>query len=391
MSQKKTLSIVIPAYNEEEAIRETATNALEARAELCKKANLAAVEVIVVNDGSADKTREIAASIPELKLVNHERNKGYGEALMTGFSSASGDYLSFLDGDGTCDPLAFADLVNALEKNQADMAVGNRLHKKTEMPLIRQIGNRFYASVITWLSGVRVDDTASGMRVFKKALLPRLSPLPSGLHFTPAMTARAACMGAKLVEVPIPYAERQGQSKLSVVKDGLRFLRVILGIIFAYFPMRIFGPIGILFVLTAFGYGLYPVYYYAANRRLEEWMIYRLLTIMTLSACGMISLAFGLVAQKLSDIATRRPASWLDESWPRRTALAVGLASILGGIALNSRTIIEYATTRHIQTPWVYVLTGGLCVIVGTMFAAFAVTLGLVAYLPAALEKGEKP
>jgi hypothetical protein len=259
------------------------------------------------------------------------------------------------------------------------------------MPAIREVGNRFYAAVISWLSGVSVSDTASGMRIFRKSLLPRLSPLPSGLHFTPAMTARAACMGAKIVETPIPYAERQGQSKLSVVGDGLRFLEVILGIIFAYYPLRIFGPVGIFFLLTSLAIGAYPVYYYLSHQHLEEWMIYRLLTIMTLSVCGMTALAFGLIAQKVSDLSVRRPPSWLDESRVRYAAVALGGVLALGGVVLNSRTIMEYATTRHIQTPWVYVLTGGLCVILGTVFAAFGVTLGLVAHLPAALETGKKP
>jgi glycosyltransferase involved in cell wall biosynthesis len=383
----KSLSIVIPAYNEEDAIEEILSRCLEAIPKLRQEAGLSSVEVIAVDDGSRDKTRELASKFKDAKLVVHAVNRGYGRALMTGFEAASGDYLSFLDADGTCDPLAFIGLCQALESKGADMAVGNRLHGKSEMPLIREIGNRFYAGVISWLSGVSVADTASGMRVFKKELLPRLSPLPSGLHFTPAMTARAACMGAKIVEVPIPYAERQGQSKLNVIADGLRFLNVILGIIFAYYPLRIFGPMGLAFLLVALGYGIWPVTFYLEHRYLlDAEMIYRLLTIMTLSVCGLIALAFGLIAQKASDIATRRPANWLDEPGLRYGAIAAGILLGLGGVVLNTRTIVEYATTRHIQTPWIYVLTGGLCVISGTVLSAFGITLGLVAHLPRARE-----
>ncbi|MBI3551235.1 MAG: glycosyltransferase family 2 protein [Elusimicrobia bacterium] len=383
----KTFSIVIPAFNEEDAIAETLKRCLVARSALCRQAGLSKVEVIVVDDGSVDKTREIASQFKDAKLVVHPINRGYGRALMTGFETAAGDYLGFLDADGTCDPEAFAPLLKALHDGGADMAVGNRLHSGSKMPVVRELGNRFYAVVISWLSGVAVADTASGMRVFKKELLPRLSPLPSGLHFTPAMTARAACMGAKIVEAPIPYAERQGQSKLNVVADGLRFLSVILGIIFAYYPLRIFGPLGIAFVLASVGLGLWPVSYYLQNHRLEEWMIYRLLTIMTLTVCGLIALAFGLIAQKVSDISVNRPRGWLDARWLRYSSIGAGCLASLGGIALNSRTIVEYWTTRHIQTPWVYVLTGGLCVISGTVLAAFGVTLGLVAHLPRAFER----
>lgn len=385
---KKTLSIVIPAYNEEEAIDEILTRCLDARKKLCEENGLASVEVIAVDDGSRDKTKELASKYKEAKLVVHPVNRGYGAALMTGFEAASGDYLSFLDADGTCDPLAFTALCQALEKDQADMAVGNRLHGKSEMPLIREIGNRFYALLISALSGVEVHDTASGMRVFKRELLPKLSPLPTGLHFTPAMTARAACMGAKLVETPIPYAERQGESKLNVAADGLRFLRVILGTIFAYSPMKIFGPMGLFFLAVAFAYGLGPVAYYAEHRHLQDAeVIYRLLTILTLGACGFIALCSGAVAQKISDLAVGRPPRWYDARWVGEAAIALGIALGLGGVALNTRTIVEYVSHGSIQTPWVYVLAGGLCVIVATVLVSFGVTVWLVEHLPRARER----
>ncbi len=385
------LSIIIPAYNEEASIAEIITRCIDARKSLCEQSGFSAVEIVIVDDGSSDKTRELAAAFGEIKLLRHTVNRGYGQALLTGFEAATGDYLAFLDADGTCDPLAFNSLCQALKAAGADLAIGGRLHGESQMPVVRTVGNHFYAFVISWLSGVRVSDAASGMRVFKRSLLSKLLPLPSGLHFTPAMTARAACMGAKIVEVSISYAERQGRSKLSIVSDGFRFLRVILGIIFAYYPLRVFGPAGILFVGTALGLAVWPILYYLQNHHLLEWMIYRLLTIMTLAVCGLISLAFGLIAQKISEIiARRKPSSWLDAPWLRQSAILVGAGLGIGGVIMNSRTIIEYATTRHIQTPWIYVLTGGLCVISGTVLVAFGVTLDLVAHLPKALELEEK-
>jgi glycosyltransferase involved in cell wall biosynthesis len=377
------LSIIIPAYNEEDAIEAILTQCLAARQPLKAAAGLSDVEVIAVDDGSRDRTRELASKFKEAKLLVHPRNRGYGAALMTGFEGATGDYLSFLDADGTCDPLAFADLFKALKAGDADMAVGNRIHAASKMPRIRELGNRFYACVISRLTGACVNDSASGMRLFKRAMLPKLKPLPTGLHFTPAMTARAACMGAKIVETPIPYADRQGQSKLNVVADGLRFLSVILGIIFAYFPLRFFGPLGLFFLVTALAYGLGPVSYYLRHRELLlPDMTYRLLTVTTLSICGLLSAAFGLLAQRLSDIALGRDPGWLDHPALRLGALGAGGGLIVSGILLNSRTIVEYATTRTIQTPWVYVLVGGLFVISGTALACFGVTLGIVNHLP---------
>lgn len=382
----RSFSIVVPAYNEEAAIEEILRRCLDAREAIRAKAGVDRVEIVAVDDGSRDRTRELASRYPDVKLVVHPVNRGYGAALMTGFSAGSGDLLGFLDADGTCDPLSFVDLCKALDAAGADMAIGSRMHAGSKMPPVRALGNRIYAQIVSRLSGVVVGDTASGMRVFRRRLLARLAPLPTGLHFTPAMTARAACMGAKIVETPIPYAERTGQSKLNVLADGVRFLRVILGIIFAYFPLRVFGPLAALSGLVAAGYGAGAVSIYARDGRIDEWMIYRLLTVLTLGVCAAVFVGFGLVAQRLADAALGRAPGRLDAPWIRRAAglLAVALAGV--GVLLNVRTLSEYISSGHIYVHWVYVLTGGLCVILAAVLVSFAITLGIAGHLPQSQE-----
>jgi hypothetical protein len=262
------------------------------------------------------------------------------------------------------------------------MAVGLRLHGGSHMPLVRVIGNKFYAALLTGLTGQSFTDTASGMRVFKKTLLPRMAPLPTGLDFTPAMTARVACMGGKIVESPIPYAERTGDSKLSVVGDGFRFLRSILSIVFAYFPLKVFGPLGFANLAAAAAYGLGPVRFYYETARLQEDMIYRLLTVLTLATAGATFLAFGLLAQKAADAALGRPAGYLDRPGPRAAVLLAGVALWLGGVTLNARVIAEYAATGRISAHWSYVLTGSLAVLCGTVLVSLAVALVGFSRLP---------
>ncbi|MDX6768340.1 MAG: glycosyltransferase family 2 protein [Elusimicrobiota bacterium] len=376
------LSIVVPAYNEEDAIDDILRRCLEARAPLASRLGLSGVEVIVVNDGSRDKTLEKAGRWAEARVVSHPVNRGYGAALMTGFRAADGELVGFLDADGTCDPLAFEGLVKALRDGNADMAVGLRLHGGSRMPLVRVIGNKFYAALLTGLTGQRFTDTASGMRVFKKALLPRMAPLPTGLDFTPAMTARVACMGGRIVESPIPYAERTGESKLSVIGDGFRFLRSILSIVFAYFPFKVFGPLGAACLAVAFAYGLGPVRFYLGQGRLQEDMIYRLLTVLTLGVAGATFLAFGLLAQKAADAALGRSGGFFDRPGPRAALMGAGVASWLAGIALNARTIAEYAATGRITLHWSYVLTGSLAVLCGTVLVSLAVALVGFSRLP---------
>ncbi|MFA6315894.1 MAG: glycosyltransferase family 2 protein [Elusimicrobiota bacterium] len=386
----KTLTIVLPAYNEEEALPSALKQCLDAEEALRRETGLDAVEILVVDDGSKDATRRIAAGFERVRVVSHPVNRGYGAALMTGFAAARGGLLAFMDADGTIDPLCFIDLHRELVRTGADLAIGGRLHHGSQMPRVRVLGNRFYAAVISRLTGVAVTDTASGVRLFSRRLLPRLLPLPEGLHFTPAMTARAACMGARIVEVPIAYAERMGRSKLNVLADGMRFLRVILGVIFAYYPLRIFGPAGLLFALTALAYGAGPIAQYLSLRRLEnpEDMIYRLLAIVTLAVCSLICLTFGGIAQKLSDAAVGRGSGFWDRPRVRDYSLAVGVVLVLAGVLLNTRTIIEYVTSRQIHQHWIYVLTGSLAVISGTVLAAFGVTLDLARHLPSSRGEG---
>lgn len=197
------------------------------------------IEILVVSDGSRDRTEEIAAGFDEVTVLVFEQNRGYGAALQAGFAHGSGDLVAFLDADGTCDPRFFADLCRALDEEDADVALGSRLGEESRMPLVRAVGNRVLAWTLGRLAKREVRDTASGMRVIRRACLPDLYPLPDGLHFTPAMSARVLMEDKlRLVERPMPYAERTGRSKLNVVRDGFRFLVAILFAAAAFRPAR---------------------------------------------------------------------------------------------------------------------------------------------------------
>ena len=217
------LTIVIPALNEEDAIGDTIRRCLEARRHIIGSSPVDEVEVIVVSDGSTDRTEEIAKSFEEVQVLVFEQNRGYGAAIKCGWQHGRGDLLAFLDGDGTCDPAFFADLCAALEEQGADLVLASRMGSDSEMPMIRTIGNTIFAWLLGVLSKQSVEDTASGMRVVRRACLGDLYPLPDGLHFTPAMSARVLIGDPlKLVELPMPYAERTGESKLSVLRDESR-------------------------------------------------------------------------------------------------------------------------------------------------------------------------
>src|SRR4051812_457216 len=203
------LLIAIPALNEEASIEAIIERSLEARADIIARSPITQVDITVVSDGSTDRTVSLARKHTDrIKLIVFEKNRGYGAAIQQAWLESDADLLGFLDADGTCDPRFFGELAEALVSRRADIALGNRLNGNSKMPLIRRTGNILFASLLTMLSGQWIRDTASGMRIVRSEAYARLRPLPSGLHFTPAMSARALLdrdVQVKLIELDMPY------------------------------------------------------------------------------------------------------------------------------------------------------------------------------------------
>ncbi len=244
------LSVVIPAYNEEDSIEAVAQRVLAVGPELAALGF--GLELIIVDDGSSDRTREITRAIPGARLLCHTRNGGYGAALKTGWAAARGDWIGFLDADGTYPPEYFPALCRVAQAQDADIVIGSRMAgAATDMPRVRRVGNFLFAHLVSLVSAERITDSASGMRVFKKDILDRLYPLPDGLNLTPVMSTRALHEGLKMVETPIPYSERAGRSKLSVVRDGMRFATSVLWTALTYNPVRLLGMLGAVALLLS--------------------------------------------------------------------------------------------------------------------------------------------
>lgn len=249
-----SLTVVIPAYNEEKGIAEIVNRVLAVRGALAK-ADVEDFELLVVNDGSRDHTREIAEGIaakdPCVRVISHPKNRGYGAALKTGFAKARGELVGFLDADGTYPPEYFPQLCTAAMEG-SDIVIGSRMMgADSKMPLTRRIGNIFFAGLLTVIGAERVTDSASGMRVFKRSILERIFPLPDGLNLTPVMSTRALHENLKVKEIAIPYSERLGRSKLSVVRDGRIFLESMVWTAMSYNPVRIFGMVGLAFLVLS--------------------------------------------------------------------------------------------------------------------------------------------
>ena len=366
-------SIIIPAYNEEDSIERIIRKTLDVRKDIIESTLVEHVEIIVVNDGSKDRTAEIAGRYNDVILISYPENQGYGAAIKKGFEKAGGDLLGFLDADGTCDPLLFIDLIKDLHKKKADIVIGSRLGPESRMPGVRVLGNKIFAFIINLLGNAKIKDCASGMRVLKKESLGKLYPLPDGLHFTPAMSCKAIMSkDLKIVEVPIAYEERLGNSKLNVLKDGYRFLKVILEMTLFYRPLKFLSIPGVFFISIALLYSINPILFYIANRRIEEYYIYRLISISVFFVAGLNFIILGFLSDGMVSL-IRNKGSFLDRirNKKMRAFLSPGSFSITGflisvsGVLLNVKTLKEYILTRQIDIPWVYVLAGGFLVLLG--------------------------
>ena len=227
-------SVVLPVYDEEEAIEITINRLMKTKEEIAiiSSGEISDIEIIVVDDGSRDNSVKIASKFKDkIRLIRHTKNKGYGATLKTGFANALGDIIGYLDADCTYPPESFPALIKELLSLNGDMVIGSRMSTgETNMPILRQIGNAFFATIVSWLTGKKMSDIASGMRVFKRSIYDRLDGLPDGFDYTLAFTVTAHQEGFRVLEKPIPYHHRLGKSKLNPLLDGLRFLKTLIQI-----------------------------------------------------------------------------------------------------------------------------------------------------------------
>jgi glycosyltransferase involved in cell wall biosynthesis len=374
------LSIVIPAYNEQEAIAAIIESCLAAQKAIVEQTPLTQVEIIVVSDGSSDDTEQIARSYqPQIHVIAYPDNRGYGAALKTGFAAAHGELVSFLDADGTCDPLYFVPMVNKLTEENADIAIGSRMGPDSEMPAVRRLGNRIFRGIINWLGRAQITDAASGMRVIRADRLPDIYPLPDGLHFTPAMTCRAVLdLHLSIVEVPMTYKERVGRSKLNAFVDGLRFARAIGRIALTYRPLRFLGIPGLLLVLVALFYGVCLLSWYVVHREIADWLIYRMAAVTAFGTAGVNLVLIGLLAERTAALLNRQERNyrgrWLLERLTRAPCLIVlALVLIVAALVANWGGIVQYVTTGQVTIHWSFVIFGLFAIVQATLLAGFVV------------------
>jgi len=253
MKKNETISVVIPVYNEEDVIESTIYEIKEVMNKTRHK-----YEIIVVNDGSDDKTPEIIKQIKGISIINHPCNRGYGAALKTGIKHANWEWILITDADGTYPTKDIPRLMVYI--GEYDMIVGARIGENIKIPLYRKPAKWFLLKLSNYLSETRIPDLNSGMRIFRKRDVVRFfNILPPGFSFTTTVTLAYLSDGMLIEYVPIDYHERTGDSKIRPLRDGLNFILLIIRTILYFNPLRVFLPISIFLFLLALFVFLYTL------------------------------------------------------------------------------------------------------------------------------------
>lgn len=385
------LSIVIPAYNEEHGIVEIMHRVLRIQDDL-KNIGVSEMELLVVNDGSRDQTAHEATTVAEkydcVRVISHPKNKGYGAALKTGFNAARGELIGFLDADGTYPPEYFPQLCKAV-LDGADLVVGSRMAgAESQMPFTRRVGNLIFATLLNILGWQRITDSASGMRVFRKEILRRISPLPDGLNLTPVMSTRAVHEGIKMVEIAIPYSERVGRSKLSVIKDGTRFFQSMVWTVLGYNPVRVFGILGLACVAPAFlvGVGL-VIARLAGITSLSPWGVVAVFSALVLGVTGVSLFALGATFNYIVSLFYKIPIRQGLFGKPifkqplEQQFGWIGLLSSLTGFLIGLVSLILGLSGWEITRLWLYLLGGALLTLVGVQLVIYWILIRVLGEL----------
>lgn len=251
-----SLSILIPAYNEEAGI----TPVLRQLAHVLAGSKWA-YEIVVIDDGSQDGTAALAEQCPGVTVLRHRSNRGYGAALKTGLRHVHSDLICITDADGTYPNERIPELLDRLIQGKYDMVVGARTGANVSIPLLRQPAKWAIGRLANFVAGETIPDLNSGLRIFRReAALQLFSMLPDGFSFTTTITLAMLTNGYLVDYIPINYHARVGQSKIRPIRDTLNFIQLTLRMALYFAPLKIFLPFSGFLLLLALGWGLFSAF-----------------------------------------------------------------------------------------------------------------------------------
>lgn len=237
------VSIVIPAYNEQDAIVEVLREIIGVMDSLD-----VSYETIVVDDGSTDETRVRCEAFENVRVISHARNRGVGAARTTGVRAARGEYVLMTDADGTYPCDAIPEMLETLQ--ECDMVIGARDREMGTLRLLRSAAKEFVRRLASYLTRTKIPDLNSGLRAMRRDLVPRFfSILPATHSWVSTITMAFLSSGYDVRWVPIGYRKRVGKSTFHPISDTYNYLLLVIRAVTYFDPLRVFLPIA-LFLLT---------------------------------------------------------------------------------------------------------------------------------------------
>jgi glycosyltransferase involved in cell wall biosynthesis len=240
------VSVVVPSYNEQESVEETARQLVDALEGAGRP-----YEILFVDDGSTDETASrLERSDLPVRVIRNARNLGYGASIKRGVDESIHPLVAITDADGTYPNDRLPELLDAMEG--AEMVVGARTGSRVQIPLVRRPAKWAIGQLANYLVGRRIPDLNSGLRVMRRSSIERLrNILPDGFSLTTTITLALECRRYVVRYVPIDYFKRTGTSTIRPIHDTLNFIQLIVRTVMYFSPLKVFVPVGLAFVLAA--------------------------------------------------------------------------------------------------------------------------------------------
>jgi len=335
MSEAITTTIIIPAYNEEQGLPVVLQDLLK----ICDNS----YEIVVVDDGSTDRTAEVACCYP-CRLISHKRNRGKGWAMRTGIAAAQGATIIFIDADGTYPAEAIPRMVRALE--EYDVVVASRSLGRQNIPWLNRLGSFLLRSAIRYLYGFKAQDPLTGLYGLHKAHWEKMQLVSIGFGIEAEMAIKAARMGLKILDMPINYRERIGKAKLHPLRDGYRILKTIFAFILLYNPTVTFILPGLL--LLALGLVLMGMLFFGPVRLGSiTFGVHTMMFTAILALASLQVIIFG-VATKLYALAHKftlpdTMTTLILRPHMGKALVLLGITSTVAGIVMGAKLVLAWA------------------------------------------------
>jgi glycosyltransferase involved in cell wall biosynthesis len=275
------LTILLPTYNEQEAIGQVLDDILA----VVEPMHIA-YELIVLDDGSTDGTRAACDARPKVRVVTHQHNRGNGAARTTGVKASKGRWVLMMDADGTYPAADIPAMLKGAEN--ADMVIGARTSEKGTLKVLRSSAKNLIRLLASYMTQTNIPDLNSGMRIMRRELVPQFfSILPTTHSWVSTITMAFLSSGYTVKWMPIAYYKRIGRSTFHPIRDTYNYLTLVVRTIMYFNPLRAFIPISAFLLVVGLAKMIFDIINY--NWHFAPSTVMLMMTWIQVTAIGLLA------------------------------------------------------------------------------------------------------